>query len=196
MQKVTFLTRMLGAMYFTSHARTSHFDIFPRTHFARTCAFYLLSFRTRTRTSKVCIYLHTIIRGAPIWFMLWDVKKNCIFFFFSFNFGFSSSFQRNLGQSFFSNFHDWIKIFSFFHNQIKKIQVRSHIHKYPHARTFARTIPRGFAPLSHRSYRTRTCDRTFARTHTNILLWLKGWFTPPPAISSNSISLIEVTKEV
>ena len=48
--------RMLGAMYFTSHARTSHFEIFPRTHFARTCAFCLILVRTRTRTSKVHIY--------------------------------------------------------------------------------------------------------------------------------------------
>ena len=40
----------------------------------------------------------------------------------------------------------------------------------PLARTFACTIPRGFAPLSHRSYRTHMCDRTFARTHTNILV--------------------------
>ena len=47
---------MLGAMYFTSHARTSHFEIFPRTHFARTCAFCLIFVRTRTRTSKVHIY--------------------------------------------------------------------------------------------------------------------------------------------
>ena len=44
---------MLGAMYFTSHARTSHFEIFPRTHFARTCASCLISLRTRTRTLKV-----------------------------------------------------------------------------------------------------------------------------------------------
>jgi hypothetical protein len=47
------VTRMLGAMYFSSHARTSHFEILPRTHFARTCAFCLISFRTRTRTLKV-----------------------------------------------------------------------------------------------------------------------------------------------
>ena len=38
---------MLGAMYFGSHART--FIYFP----ARTCAFCLISFRTRTRTLKV-----------------------------------------------------------------------------------------------------------------------------------------------
>ena len=50
------MCRMLGAMYFTSHARTSHFEIFPRTHFARTCAFCLIFFRTHTRTSKVPKY--------------------------------------------------------------------------------------------------------------------------------------------
>ena len=51
-------------------------------------------------------------------------------------------------------------------------EISSHPHREnsPSARTFARTISRGFAPLSHRSYRTHMCDRTFARTHTNILV--------------------------
>ena len=54
---------MLGAMLFPSHARTSHFEKFSRTHFARTCAFYLINLRTRTRTSKLpmlqYVYLFT-----------------------------------------------------------------------------------------------------------------------------------------
>ena len=41
-----------SAMNFPSHARTPHFEVFPRTHFARTCAFCLITLRTRTRTSK------------------------------------------------------------------------------------------------------------------------------------------------
>ena len=40
--------RVLGAMNFCSHARTSHLRILPRTHFARTCAFCLIAHRTRT----------------------------------------------------------------------------------------------------------------------------------------------------
>ena len=48
----------------------------------------------------------------------------------------------------------------------------------PHARTSHAQFQEGFAPLSHLIYRTRTCDRTFARTHTNILQFehLNGLF--------------------
>ena len=45
-------TKALSATVFGPHARTLAPKIFPRTHFARTCAFCLVAPRTRTRTSN------------------------------------------------------------------------------------------------------------------------------------------------
>ena len=73
---------MLGAMYFTSHARTSHFEIFPRTHFARTCAFCLIFVRTRTRTSKVHIY--NFLPFLPQIWIFFSQKKKQFWIFFNF----------------------------------------------------------------------------------------------------------------
>ena len=56
---------------------------------------------------------------------------------------------------------------------MKKFQVLSHLRSHskntPTRTHFARTIPRGFAPLSHLKYRTHVCDRTSARTHVHTL---------------------------
>ena len=68
------------------------------------------------------------------------------------------------------------KMFSSFFSTILliKFQVRSHLWSHsintPTRTHFARTIPRGFAPLSHLDYRTHVCYRTFARTHSNTLI--------------------------
>ena len=67
------------------------------------------------------------------------------------------------------------KLFSSFFSTILliKFQVRSHLWSHsintPTRTHFARTIPRGFAPLSHLKYRTHVCDRTSARTHVHTL---------------------------
>ena len=56
---------------------------------------------------------------------------------------------------------------------MKKFQVLSHLRSHskntPTRTHFARTIPRGFAPLSHLKYRTHVCDRTSAHTHVHTL---------------------------
>ena len=60
---------------------------------------------------------------------------------------------------------------------MKKFQVLSHLRSHskntPTRTHFARTIPRGFAPLSHLKYRTHVCDRTSARTHVHTLFVTK-----------------------
>ena len=48
-------SKALSATDFRPHARTLAPWFFARTHFARTCAFYLVAPRTRTRTSKLPI---------------------------------------------------------------------------------------------------------------------------------------------
>ena len=126
-------------------------------------------FRTHTRTLKVPKYIFYFvwIRGT------FSCRRKCQFnlcyriHFYSFstsNFDFDFFFRETRDTFYFHS------IFAGYFLQFSSV-IASHPHsvKTPHARTFARTIPRGFAPLSHWSYRTRTCDRTFARTHTNIL---------------------------
>ena len=58
---IKYFSECWSATIFPSHARTSHFEVFARTHFARTCAFSLLSHRTRTRTYSytICILFYT-----------------------------------------------------------------------------------------------------------------------------------------
>ena len=68
----------------------------------------------------------------------------------------------------FSSFFSTILLINF--------QVRSHLWSHsintPTRTHFARTMPRGFAPLLHLDYRTHVFDRTFARTQFNTLaIW-------------------------
>merc|ERR1712223_647359 len=96
--------------------------IFPRTRFARTCAFYLIFVRTRTHTSKVHIY--NFLPFLPqIWIFFLKRKNNFGFFFISEKLGiFFLKKKENSILDFFLE-----KLGTVFHDCITKIQVRSHM---------------------------------------------------------------------
>ena len=160
-------TRMLGAMYFTSHARTSHFEIFPRTHFARTCAFCLIFVRTRTRTSKVHIY--NFLPFLPqIWIFFSQKKKQFwIFFLISEKLGTFFSEKKKKNQFWILFFKETWDSFPWLLQKFKCDRTCAISLKYPHTHALSHAQ---FQEASH-LFRTQSTAhaRAIAPSHAHTL---------------------------
>ena len=156
-------TRMLGAMYFTSHARTSHFEIFPRTHLARTCAFCLIFVRTRTRTSKVHIY-NFLPHLPQIWFFFSQKKNQFWIFFFNFRetWDFFSE-KKKKNQFWILFFGETLDSFSWlYYKNSCAISL-----KYPHTHTLSHTQFQEASHLFRTQFTARA--RAIAPSHAHTL---------------------------
>ena len=87
------ISKALSATVFGPHARTLALKIFPRTHFARTCAFCLVAPRTRTRTSNY-LYRQYVSLFTPL------NKRNSMMYVISSNVNASPTSAKKKPQSY------------------------------------------------------------------------------------------------